>query len=126
MYKRRVCELPEEELIRRIEVEHELFYYRTISEPSKVVYENSAKIKFFECIYEYFLYCENIKADYIEACLLEEQILPALYDVYLQHEELRADTWEEIEKLLDRYIESTDAKMAIAYKRRGMPVNEEE
>ena len=121
MVKRCNRQSQEEELIRRLETEHDLFYYRMISESSRAVYEKCAKIRFYEIIYEYFLYCENIENKHIEACLLAEQILSELYDIYLKYEDLRVDTWEDVKDLLDRYMESMDARMVKVYRQFGMP-----
>ena len=62
------------ELLDRLELEHELFYYRMVSRPSKEVYNECGCIRFHESIYEYFLYCDGISSRHIRACMEERSI----------------------------------------------------
>ena len=121
MEKRKKCTEPEAELIQRIKAEHDLFYYRMLSSPPKTIYDECSKIRFCEVIYEYFLYCENIPTKYVQSCLLEGEILPALYGLYLKYEELVVDTWVDVENLIERHLEEMEKKMASAYRQFGMP-----
>ena len=123
--KRKNCSEQEEALLCRIEQEHDLFYYRMISESPKVVYEKCGIIKFYECIFEYFLYCENIKPEIIETCLQEDNVLSSLYELYLKHESLRADTWSEIETLLDEFRNFMDDRVKKAYRSFGLSIDSE-
>lgn len=105
MQKRKFHEKQEEELLRRLEMEHDLFYYRMISEPSKTVYDQCNIIRFYECVYEYFMYCEDIRTEAVAACLEESNVLAALYALYLKREDLQVETWEDIELLLQVFVE---------------------
>lgn len=88
-------------LLDRLSVEHELFYYKMLSRPPKEIYESCSIIRFYDTVWEYFQYKEELEQEHIDACLKENGILQALYDIYLQKEHLRIDTWEDIEELLD-------------------------
>lgn len=91
-------------LIHSIEQEFELFQYRTLSKSRKKIFEACCEIRFYSCIYEYFLYAEEIADDHIEACLKCENAIAELYDLYLKCEYLRCDRWEDIEELLDMFV----------------------
>lgn len=88
-------------LIHSIEQEFELFQYRTLSRSRKKIFEACFEIRFYSCIYEYFLYVEEIADAHIEACFKCENAIAELYDLYLKYEYLRCDRWEDIEELLD-------------------------
>ena len=62
------------ELMKRIETEHTIFKYRMLASPAAEVYENCNVIRFYECIYEFFQYAENIEKEYINACLMYENV----------------------------------------------------
>ena len=89
------------DLMERLNTEHDLFYYMTLAKTPKEVYEDFGRIRFYECVYEYFRYKENIKADYISACLREEYIFSSLYELYLKYEHLNVGSWEQVEELLN-------------------------
>ena len=109
MQKRKIHEKQEEELIRSLETEHDLFYYRMVSEPSRSVYDQCNIIRFYECVYEYFMYCENIAPDIINACIGNNRLLDVLHALYLKREDLRVDSWEDIEELLFAFAEEEKA-----------------
>ena len=94
----------EEELLKRLEYEHELFYYKMIARPSGEVYHECSQIQFHECIYEYFLYCDSIRAEYVDACLYGAEIFGTLYSLFLEQESLCVTNWEGIEELMEAYI----------------------
>ena len=89
-------------LLDRLTQEHDLFYYKMLSSPPKVIYESCGKIRFYDSVYEYFQYKEELDPEYVEACLKETHILEGLYNLYLKHENLRVATWDDIEEMLDK------------------------
>lgn len=91
-------------LIHSIEQEFELFKYRTLSRSRKKIFEDCCEIRFYSCIYEYFLYVEEIADDHIEACLKCKNAIAELYDLYLKCEYLQCDRWNDIEELLDVFV----------------------
>jgi len=103
------------ELMKRMETEHTIFKYRMLASPAAEIYEGCSIIHFYECVYEYFQYAEDIDKEYIEACLRCENILGSLYQLYLKYEYLRYGVWDDIEELLSvlvqeqkKYTEAAD------------------
>lgn len=88
------------ELMKRIETEHTIFKYRMLASLAVEIYDGCNIICFYECIYEYFQYAEDIDKKYIEACLRCEGIFDCLYQLYLKYEYLRYSLWNDIEELL--------------------------
>lgn len=100
MMKRGVFSNNKRKLLLKVEAEHELFKYKMLASPIKDVYERCNEIRFYECVYEYFRYCESITEEYMKACLKESEIMPALWRTYIENEYLKIDTWEDIEDLI--------------------------
>lgn len=97
---------PEKEiqLVHHIEKEFELFKYQMLSKSRKKIFEASCEIQFYSCIYEYFLYAEDIADNYIKACLKCDNAIAELYDLYLKYEYLRCSRWDDIEELLEVFV----------------------
>ena len=53
------------------------------------VYNSCRSICLYECLYEYFRYCEKIRRDFINASEKEEGVLAQLLELYLKNEYLR-------------------------------------
>lgn len=100
MMKRGVFSNNKRKLLVKVEAEHELFKYKMLASPVKDVYERCNEIRFYECVYEYFRYCESITEEYMKACLKESEIIAALWRTYVENEYLKIDTWEDIEDLM--------------------------
>lgn len=103
------------ELLKRIETEHTIFKYRMLASTAAEVYENCNIIRFYECIYEFFQYAEDIEKEYTNACLRYENVIETLYQLYMKYEYLRYSRWEDIEEMLStlveeqkKYAETTD------------------
>lgn len=95
----------ERKMLKKVQTEYELFRCHMLLSPVREVYNSCRIICFYECLYEYFRYCEEISRDFINASAGEEQILSQLWDIYLKNEYLGADTWGEIEGLLNAYVD---------------------
>ena len=102
--KRGLFSEKEIQLVHHIEKEFELFKYRMLSRSRKKIFEACHEIRFYSCIYEYFLYAEDIADSHIKACLKCEYAIAELYDLYLKYEYLRCSRWEDIEGLLDMFV----------------------
>ena len=92
------------ELMKRIETEHTIFKYRMLASSAVEIYDGCNIICFYECIYEYFQYAEDIDKKYIEACLRCESIFDCLYQLYLKYEYLRYSLRNDIEQLISVYV----------------------
>ena len=61
MMRRGLFREKERELWKKIAKEHELFRYKMLASTAEAVYDACNRIWFYECIYEYFQYAENIE-----------------------------------------------------------------
>ena len=95
----------EKELLKKVKTEYELFRCKKLLCPAQEVYDSCRVISFYECMYEYFQYCEKISRDFINASGKDDWVLAQLWELYLKNEYLRADTWAEIEGLLNAYVD---------------------
>lgn len=87
-------------LVKKVETEFELFKYRTLSKSRKKIFESCNEIRFYSCVYEYFIYADGIQAAHIDACLKCEEPIAELHRLYLKYEYLQCGRWENIEELL--------------------------
>lgn len=103
MYKRHDCKDTLNAIYKKLETEHELFYYQMLAATPKEIYDNCSMIRFYECIYEYFIYKENIKEEYM-LIAKGDNIIEKLYHIYLKYEHLSCDSWSDIDAILSMYI----------------------
>ena len=82
------------------EEEFEKFKYRMLSKSRKKIFAGSGKINFYSCIYEYFMYAEDIETAHLKACLKCPDVTGELYRIYLKYEYLNYHRMAEIEELL--------------------------
>ena len=94
--KRGVFGEKEKNLRNKVEKERELFRYKMLASSSAEIYEACSKIRF----YEYFQYVEHMEMTIIDACLKEQDLMETLWDLYLEREYLKCDTWEEMAEVL--------------------------
>lgn len=92
-----------ETVLRKIKGEHAVFKHKMLSGTVQETYDFCRHICFYESLREYFLYKECICREFLEAARERKNILEELWKIYLKDEYLKADTWEEIEILLQRY-----------------------
>ena len=88
-------------LVRKVEQEFELFRFKMLSKSREEIFESCNIIRFYSCMYEYFLYKEELEEEHINACLIYEDVIATLYYLYLKYEYLRYSRWEDIEDMLD-------------------------
>lgn len=99
--------------VRAVEREYELFKYRTLSKSREEIFEDCDRIRFYSCIYEYFLYAEAIEEAHLKACLNCGDIMGTLYRLYMKYEYLRYSRWEDIEGILNVLVrEQEDGRTA--------------
>lgn len=103
MHKRLEASTRKKEILKRIELEHDLFRYRILSGNNQSIYDACIQIRFYECMYEYFYYNEDIAEEYIKLLCGNDWILETLYRVYIKHEFLEVGTWKDISELLAVY-----------------------
>ena len=105
MMRRGLFREKERELWKKIAKEHELFRYKMLASTAEAVYDACNRIWFYECIYEYFQYAENIEEKFVEACLEEENAIATLWELYVRYEYLKVGTWEDVEEILAVFAE---------------------
>ncbi len=99
----------ETRLVRKVENEFELFRYKMLSKSRKKIFERCSEIRFYSCVYEYFIYAEDIAEPHIKACLKCGDIIAELYGLYLEWEHLRYSRWEDIEELLNVLVREQES-----------------
>lgn len=87
-----------------INKEYSIFKYRMLANCPRAIYDSCNIIRFYECVREYFLYNENMDLRIIDVMYGEDNIISLLYHYYMQHEECGVGTWEEIDEMIDMYI----------------------
>jgi hypothetical protein len=96
-------------LIRSVETEFELFRYKTLSASRQEIFDRCNEIRFYCCIWEYFQYAEDIKEEYICACLkVRDHVMETLYHLYMENEYLRYERWDDIIELLDALVHAQE------------------
>lgn len=90
----------EAELREKAAGEHEAFKRSMLTLPKETLYDACSKIGFYECLHEYFQYSSQISPEFVQNLRECETPIALLWELYLQREELRADTWEGIEEML--------------------------
>jgi hypothetical protein len=103
----------EKQMIQKISMEHAIFKYKMMSASTQEIYDSCKKICFYECMQEYFVYCEQINREFVETAVQRDDILETLWNIYLKYEYLRADTWKEIEDILNVYVSEWAGKQTI-------------
>lgn len=106
--KRGIFSDEERMLYRKVEQEHDLFMYKILASTAEIIYGNCGQIRFYECVYEYFMYVEKIERKHILACLKCGNIMQTLYEVYLKREYLDYSTFEKIRELLDVFAKDME------------------
>lgn len=84
----------------RVKAEHESFKCKMLALDTADVYDCCNKIRFYECIYEYFQYGEALTEKNLDACYKETNLISALWELYIKDESLKADTWDDVEGIL--------------------------
>ncbi|MEZ3424591.1 MAG: hypothetical protein K1W39_12875 [Lachnospiraceae bacterium] len=101
--KKNECNKDTKQLVEKIANEYKLFYYSMMEKDKNEIFESCNKIKFYICVSEYFEWKEDIDKKHVEALKNIIHPLEALWQYYLDHEYIRASTWEDIDELLACY-----------------------
>ncbi len=91
--------------LQKIKREYAMFKYGMLSGTVRGAYDSCRRICFYESVREYFLYNKHASRVFLEAAAGKENILGELWEIYLKNEYLGADTWEQIETMLQFYVE---------------------
>lgn len=112
MQRRKEYTDQEQRFLQKIQTEHSLFKFRMLSGTNREVYESCNIIRFYETLYEYFIYKESLDQSLVKIGLQEDDVLDGLYQTYLEYEWLQVGTWEEIKELLKVYVKKRQEKGA--------------
>lgn len=104
VYKRQEHSEKERQILKLVETEYSLFKYKMLSGTRSEIYDSCNVIRFYECLREYFLYCEKIEMEFIQKIKLVNNLLEELYAYYLKTEFVSIETWQEIEEMLRIYV----------------------
>ena len=117
MQRRKEYTDQEQRFLQKIQTEHSLFKFKMLSGTNREVYDSCNIIRFYETLYEYFLYKESLDQSIVEIGLQEDDVLDGLYQTYLKYEWLQVGTWEEIGQLIMVYVTEHRGKGETALKR---------
>ena len=114
MQRRKEYTDQEQRFLQKIQTEHSLFKFKMLSGTNREVYDSCNIIRFYETLYEYFIYKESLDQSLVEIGLQEDDVLDGLYQTYLKYEWLQVGTWDEIVELLKVYVNMRQEKGARA------------
>lgn len=89
-----------QEFMYNIQSEYNLFKSTMLLKTPEEIYDNCNTIRFYECIYEYFQYNENIDGEFIKHMYHKKNIISAMQHIYYKNEYLTIDTWEGIDEVI--------------------------
>ena len=85
--------------------EYQRYKEQTLKLMPEEIWSKCNEIYFYSCMYEYFMYNEDILCSTAEKLAEDKNIIGNCWKLYLKHEEFSVKTWKEIEELLQKYLE---------------------
>lgn len=104
VHKRQQHSAKENQLLKAIEIEYNLFKYEMLSRTRREIYDSCNLIHFYECLWEYFIYTEKMEQEFVQKVKISDHLMGELYHYYLKTEYLSVETWSGIEELLRCYV----------------------
>ena len=99
-----------QKFMENIEREYRDYKADMLKESPDFIWDRCCEIYFYNSFYEYFLYNETISYAVTEKLGNCENIIAGCWQLYLKNEELSILTWEDIGKILDKYLQCTGGK----------------
>ena len=84
----------------RIHREYNKFQYHILRLKKEEIIKRCCKIRFYDCIKEYFQYNGDISEDVFEFLGAKKDIIHCFWELYLKHEHLDCSTWEDIDEMI--------------------------
>lgn len=84
----------------RIHREYNKFQYHILRLKKEEIIKRCCKIRFYDCIKEYFQYNGDISEDVFEFLGAQKDIIHCFWELYLKHEHLDCSTWEDIDEMI--------------------------
>ena len=100
MRRRKEYSQIEKEFMDNIKMEYILFKSNMLLKSSREIYDSCSIIYFYECIYEYFQYNENVNNEFINLMHDRKNIIAELKDTYNEFEYLTVNTWDGIADII--------------------------
>lgn len=105
MYRRKEYEEKEIQFLYKIEQKHNIFKYSMLSKTPQEIYDACNEIYFYECMYEYFMYNENISKKFMSCVYNDKDIMQVLKHIYNKYEFLSFDKWCDIDEIINCYMQ---------------------
>lgn len=97
----------EKQFINNINKEYNVFKNSILLKKPQEIYSSYGEIYFYECIYEYFQYNENIDSNFINIAYNTKNIIAKLKYLYESKDYLTIHTWSGIDDIIEYYIKYT-------------------
>ena len=94
----------EKEFMDSINKEYNAFKNSMLLKKPQEIYDSYGEIYFYECLYEYFQYNENIDSAFINIAHDTKNIIAKLKYIYESNEYLTIHTWNGINNIIDYYM----------------------
>lgn len=97
------------QVIRRVSREYGAFRKQILKLRKQQIYCQCHRIMFYSVVYEFFLYCEDIRDEIWLFLSDRKDIIAQLMEVYFDNEELQCNTYENIHEILNVYYNEREA-----------------
>lgn len=94
-------------VLSRIKQEHDKFHNHILRLEKEEIMNRCCKIRFYDCIKEYFQYNNSISDEVFVFLMPQTDIIHTLWELYLKYEQFDCSTWEQIDELLEHWINSS-------------------
>lgn len=84
----------------RIHWGYNKFQYHILRLKKEEIIKRCCKIRFYDCIKEYFQYNGDISEDVFEFLGSKKDIIHCFWELYLKYEHLDCSTWEDIDEMI--------------------------
>lgn len=102
--KRKECMI-DRAYIKNVSEEYWKYRKQTLELSPEQIWDGCLRIRFYSCMYEYFLYNEKISETAAEKLATDSSILAGCWELYLKYEELSVESWTDIDELIERYLQ---------------------
>lgn len=85
---------------KNVQREYGKFREQILSLPPEQIADMCSKIYFYKCLYDYFMYNENISDSVIEKMKSNKNLIVECWNVYLKYENLSCNSWDNIDELV--------------------------
>lgn len=104
MHMERDYNKQEKRFMDSINKEYNAFKSSMLLKEPQEIYDSYGEIYFYECLYEYFQYNENIDSAFINIAHDTKNIIAKLKYVYEGNEHLTVHTWNGIDNIINCYM----------------------